>query len=212
MIVSIRGGKGGKLSMRAIMFALVLVVCLLMPGLLLPYKLSYVRGEEMLEAFETTVRQGQEEPDIAERVSEIFYEIVERISWLLPFISVIGEWFGYLVSFIYQNMYVWLDFIVTSGNYLVEIGDPLVKMFGVVFAMIGVIVLILNMLATILSVIPFFGVIPSLLIMLLISLPIAIFGVVVAFADLIFSLIPLLLSALKRIQEWFPPPPEGVES
>jgi phage-related protein len=146
-------------------------------------------------------------PDPAELVAWGSERIARDFQHLISIISVIAGWITAIITFIYRNMYIWLDFIITSSWRLNDVLGLIVAVWGVVSAIIGVIMAILSLIAAIFGLIPYIGPIAG-VIVALIAIPLAIIVVFWAFVNLFTYILPLYLHALEKMRDWFPPPPE----
>ncbi len=109
------------------------------------------------------------------------------------------------VTYIYRNMYVWLDSIITFGYHLIKALQIIATTGTFLVAVVKIITAIASLALIIASILlPIDGVFKILLAVIVVLLACA--TAFFAFIKLVCVLMPYFLMALKKVRDQFPPP------
>jgi hypothetical protein len=115
-----------------------------------------------------------------------------------------------LMSLIYQNVYVFLDFVITSFGHCTDLVAVLVNVWGVIAAGITAVMALVSECATLCSSIDFIAGMPSFLISLIEDLPMRICAILQSCGFLFLALSGFIIDALSRMRDRFPAPGEAL--
>jgi len=111
---------------------------------------------------------------------------------------------------VYQNIYIFLDLIVTSLGYCTDLFSVLVNVWGVISSEIKICTTLLNLCTSLCSTMPFIAGVPSVLMTLCWDIPLAFIGILQSYGFLCLTLSSMLIDAISRIRDWFPAPGEAL--
>lgn len=143
-------------------------------------------------------------------VGVLLYLLSIAMSYVMRFLSFASKILVRVMEPVYQNIYIFLDLIVTSFGYCTDLFSVLVNVWGVISSEIKICTTLLNLCTSLCSTMPFIAAVPSVLMTLCWDIPLAFCGILQSYGFLCLTLSSMLIDAISRIRDWFPAPGEAL--